>query len=305
MTLPRRRFLQLVAGAAVALPACRARQWHNPIRRSRCAGSWGFRPAAAPTSCPASWGLAVRAARPASRHREQARRRHQYLDPGRGRLAARRLHAAVHAASSAVNVTFFETLPFNLVRDIAPVAGLIDFPLVLVAHPCCRRRPRRADRLAKANPGTVNIASFGTGTTSHLAGELFKMMAGVNIVHVPYRGGAPMITDLIAGQVEVGIRRADRLAAAHPVGRAAGARRGGQHALRRRCPTCRRSARPLPGYEANSWCGVGVPSGTPPEIIARLNREINAGLADPHSQGAARRGRRPRPILFTPAEFGA
>src|SRR5213075_1478095 len=110
------------------------------------------------------------------------------------------------AASAALNVSLFDNLPFNLQRDIAPVAGLIDFPLVMLTHPSLPARtvPELIAH-AKANPGKISIASFGTGTTSHVAGELFKMMAGINLVHVPYRGGAPMVADLIGGQVQVGI----------------------------------------------------------------------------------------------------
>src|SRR5947209_908947 len=110
------------------------------------------------------------------------------------------------AASAAVNVTFFDTLPFNLLRDIAPVSGLIDFPLVMIASPSLP--PRTIAQLitrAKANPGALSLASFGTGSTSHVAGELFKMMAGVDMIHVPYRGGAAMATDLIGGRVQLGI----------------------------------------------------------------------------------------------------
>src|SRR5437879_5809651 len=108
--------------------------------------------------------------------------------------------------SAAVNVSLFDKLPFNLLRDIAPVSGLIDFPLVMIANPGVPATsvPELIAH-AKANPGKVSLASFGTGSTSHVAGELFKMMAGVNMVHVPYRGGAPMVTDLIGGQVQVGI----------------------------------------------------------------------------------------------------
>ena len=108
------------------------------------------------------------------------------------------------AASAALNVSLFDNLPFNLQRDIAPVAGLIDFPLVMLTHPSLPARTvLELIAYAKANPGKISIASFGTGTTSHVAGELFKMTAGVEMAHIPYRGGAPMMTDLIGGQVQV------------------------------------------------------------------------------------------------------
>ena len=207
-------------------------------------------------------------------------------------------------ASAAVNVTLFETLPFNLLRDIAPVSGLIDFPLVMVANPSLPAKTI-ADLVAhaKANPGKISIASFGTGSTSHVAGELFKMMTGVNMIHVPYRGGAAMVADLMGGQVQVGL---DVL-----TGSLAHVRSGTLRALAVAGKT-RSDALPdvptigetVAGYEANSWCGVGVGRGTPPEVIERLNREINAGLADPAVK-ARLAGVATTPIVFTPAEFGA
>jgi tripartite-type tricarboxylate transporter receptor subunit TctC len=207
-------------------------------------------------------------------------------------------------ASAAVNVTLFETLPFNLLRDIAPVSGLIDFPLVMVANPSLPAKTI-ADLVAhaKANPGKISIASFGTGSTSHVAGELFKMMTGVNMIHVPYRGGAAMVADLMGGQVQVGLDvltgslahiRSGTLRALAVAGKAR------SDAL----PDVPTIGETVAGYEANSWCGVGVGRGTPPEVIERLNREINAGLADPAVK-ARLAGVATTPIVFTPAEFGA
>jgi tripartite-type tricarboxylate transporter receptor subunit TctC len=207
-------------------------------------------------------------------------------------------------ASAAVNVTLFETLPFNLLRDIAPVSGLIDFPLVMVANPSLPAKTiPDLVTYAKANPGKISMASFGTGSTSHVAGELFKMMTGVNMIHVPYRGGAAMVADLMGGQVQVGL---DVL-----TGSLAHIRSGTLRALAVAGKT-RSDALPdvptigetVAGYEANSWCGVGVGRGTPPEVIERLNREINAGLADPAVK-ARLAGVATTPIVFTPAEFGA
>ncbi len=110
-----------------------------------------------------------------------------------------------YGASSVVNTSIFDNLPFNIQRDIAPVSGLVAYPMVLIAHPTAPAKTvAELIAHAKANPGKVTMASFGTGSASHLAGELFKMMAGVNMVHVPYRGGAPMMTDLVDGQVQVG-----------------------------------------------------------------------------------------------------
>jgi tripartite-type tricarboxylate transporter receptor subunit TctC len=207
-------------------------------------------------------------------------------------------------ASAAVNVTLFDNLSFNLLRDIAPVSGLIDFPLVMVANPSLPAKTvAELIAHAKANPGRISMASFGTGSTSHVSGELLKIMTGVNMIHVPYRGGAAMVADLIGGQVQVGF---DVL-----TGSLAHIRSGRLRALAV-AGTTRSDALPdvptiaetVAGYEANSWCGLGVPRGTSSEIIDRLNREINAGLANP-----AVRARLSEvattPIFFTPAEFGA
>jgi tripartite-type tricarboxylate transporter receptor subunit TctC len=208
------------------------------------------------------------------------------------------------AASAAVNVSLFDALPFNLLRDIAPVAGLIDFSLVMSANPFVpAKNVAELIALAKANPGKVTLASFGTGSTSHVAGELFKTMTGINMIHVPYRGDAPMITDLVGGQVQVGI---GLLTTSLPHIRA-GALRGlgiGGKSRSDLLPDLPTIGETVAGYEANSWCGLGVPRGTPPEIIERLNGEINAGLANP-----AIRARLTEvattPIFYTPPQFGA
>jgi tripartite-type tricarboxylate transporter receptor subunit TctC len=207
------------------------------------------------------------------------------------------------AASAALNVSLFDNLPFNLQRDIAPVAGLIDFPLVMLTHPSLPAKtiPELIAH-AKANPGKISIASFGTGTTSHVAGELFKMTAGIDMTHIPYRGGAPMMTDLIGGQVQIAfdvltgalshIKSGDVRALAM-----AGATR--YEGL----PDVPTIGETMPLFVANSWCGIGVPRGTPPEIIARLNREVNAGLKDPVVR-AKLTALATTPMFFTPDEFG-
>ena len=206
-------------------------------------------------------------------------------------------------ASVAVNVSLFQNLPFDLLRDVAPVSGLIDFPLVLVANPSFPAKTvAELIAYAKANPGKVTHGSFGTGSTSHVSAELFKMMAGISMTHVPYRGGAPMVTDLIGGQVNVGVdvltgSQAHIKSGALRVIAALGKSR---IEFLPEVPTIGET---VAGYEANSWCGLGVPKGTPPEIVERINREINAGLADPAIKARLAQIAT-TPIHYTPAQFG-
>ena len=207
------------------------------------------------------------------------------------------------AASATVNVSLFKQLPFDLVRDIAPVAGLIDFPLVMVANAALpAKNVAELVAYAKANPRKISIGSFGIGSTSHVAGVLFQQMAGVEMVHVPYRGGAPMMSDLIAGHVQVAF---DVMTGALPQIRA-GAVRALAVAGKTRypgLPDVPTIGETMPLYVANSWCGVGVPRATPAPIIARLNHAINAGLADPVIK-ARLAAVATTPIVFTPDEFG-
>jgi tripartite-type tricarboxylate transporter receptor subunit TctC len=209
-----------------------------------------------------------------------------------------------YSASTLINTIMFPNLPFDVRRDIAPVSGLVAYPMVLVAHPSVPAKTvAELIAHAKANPGKVTMASFGTGSASHLAGELFNMMAGINLVHVPYRGGAPMVTDLIAGQVQVGF---DVMVTSLPQIRTGALRALGVAGNNRfdMLPDVPTIAETLPGYEARTWAGVGAPKGTPPEIIARLNRDINAGLANPTIRARlAELGT--IPMIFTSAEFGA
>jgi tripartite-type tricarboxylate transporter receptor subunit TctC len=184
-------------------------------------------------------------------------------------------------SSNAINATLYNNLAYNFVRDIAPVSTLMRTPLVLEVHPAVPvNNPTEFIAYAKTNPGRLNIASFGTGTISHVAIELFKMMTGTDIVHVPYRGSAPLVTDLLGGQVQGAL---DNLPASIQHIRA-----GKFRALAVTTPV-RSEALPdlptiaefLPGYEATPWNAVGAPKNTPAEIVERLNKEINAGLADP------------------------
>jgi tripartite-type tricarboxylate transporter receptor subunit TctC len=209
-----------------------------------------------------------------------------------------------YGASTLVNTSIFHNLPFDVQRDIAPVAGLVTFPMMLVANPSLPAKSvAELIAHARANPGKVTMASFGTGTASHLAGELFKMMAGIDMVHVPYRGGAPMVTDLIAGQVQVGF---DVMVTSLPHVRTGALRALAVAGSNRfdKLPDVPTIAETVPGYEAGTWAGVGVPKGTPPEIITRLNREIDAGLADPTVKSRlAEIGT--IPMVLSAAEFAA
>src|SRR6516165_10303425 len=186
-----------------------------------------------------------------------------------------------YGASTLINTIMFPNLSFDVRRDIAPVSGLVVYPMVLVAHPSVPAKTvSELIAYAKANPGKVTMASYGTGSASHLAGELFKMMARINLVHVPYRGGAPMMTDLIAGQVQVGF---DTMVTTLPHVRTGALRALGVAGKNRfdMLPDVPTIAETVPGYEGRTWAGVGVPKGTAAEVIARLNHEINAGLANP------------------------
>jgi tripartite-type tricarboxylate transporter receptor subunit TctC len=183
--------------------------------------------------------------------------------------------------NNAINATLYEKLKFNFIADIAAVAGVLRGPLVMVVHPSeSAQTVSEFIAYAKANSGKVNMASSGNGTSVHLAGELFKMMADVQMVHVPYRGEAPALTDLLAGQVQVMFANLPS-AIGH-------IRTGGLRALA--VTTADRSfALPdipavgdaVPGYEASGWFGVGAPKATPGDVIGILNKEINASLDDP------------------------
>jgi len=301
MKLPRRRFLQLAGAAALpALPAI-AQAWPSrPIR-------WvvGY-PAGGSTDLVsrimAQW-LSERLGQTVIIENR----------PGGGTNLA--TQAVVNApadgytlllavATNAINVTLYESLPFNFLRDIDPVAGFAEFPLVMeVAAAVPARNIAEFIAYAKANPGKINIASFGTATISHLAIEMFKAATGVDIVHVPYRGGAPMVTDMLGGTIQAG---ADALPNSLPH-----IRRGALRALAMTnatrspiLPDVPTVSETLAGFDVTTWSGIGVPRGTPTEIIERLNREINAGLANPAVMARlAEVGA--TPIVMSPAAFGA
>jgi tripartite-type tricarboxylate transporter receptor subunit TctC len=183
--------------------------------------------------------------------------------------------------SAAVNATLFDKLNFNFINDIAPVANVVRVPNVIAVHPSfpAKTVPEFIAH-AKANPGKVSMATAGNGSTSHIFGELFKMMAGVNLVAVPYRGGGPALIDMLSGQVHVIFV---------PIPASIEYVRSGRLRALGVTSTTRLEVLPdlppvaefVPGYEASSWYGIGAPRNTPAEIIEKLNREIDAGLADP------------------------
>jgi tripartite-type tricarboxylate transporter receptor subunit TctC len=184
-------------------------------------------------------------------------------------------------AAAAINATLYEKLNFNFIRDIAPIAGVIRTPNVMVVNPSFPAKTvPEFIAYAKANPGKINFASPGIGTSNHLSGELFKMMAGIDMLHVPYRGTAAALTDLLGGQVEVYF---------DPIPSSIEHIRAGRLRVLAVTTMMRSEALPdiptlgefLPGYEASAWFGFGAPKNTPIAVIDKLNTEINAGLADP------------------------
>ena len=281
MTLPRRQFLHLAAGAA-ALPAVSRFAWAQTYPSRPVRMIVGFAAGGATDILARLIGqwLSERLGQPFVIENR----------PGAGSNIA--TEAVVRAppdgytlllvgSPNAINATLYDKLNFNFIRDIAPVASIIRGALVMVVHPSVPAKTvPEFIAYAKANPGKINMASGGIGGITHIAGELFKMMAGVDMVHVPYRGVAPALTDLLGGQVQVIFAN---LAPSIEYIRA-----GKLRALAVTTAT-RSEALPdiptvgefVPGYEASSWFGVGAPKNTPAEIVDKLNKEINAGLADP------------------------
>jgi len=280
MKLPRRKFLHLAAGAA-ALPA---------VSRIAWAQSYPSRPVRWIVPAPPGGPLDI-----------VARLFGQWLSerlgqpfivenrPGGGTNIATEMVARAPAdgytllsvvTAAAINATLYDKLNFNFIRDIAPVASIIRVPLVMVINPSIRASTvPEFIAYAKANPGTISLASPGTGTAPHVAGELFKMMTGVNMLHVPYRGDAPAFTDLLGGQVQVYFPTT--------ISSIEHIKTGKLRALAVTTAT-RVEALPdiptmgdfIPDYEASNWYGVGAPKNTPTEIVGKLNNEINAALAD-------------------------
>ncbi|OLB78182.1 MAG: MFS transporter [Alphaproteobacteria bacterium 13_2_20CM_2_64_7] len=203
----------------------------------------------------------------------------------------------------AINPALYEKLPFDFIRDSVPVAGTMRLANVMEVHPAVpANNVAEFIAYAKANPGKINFASGGVGTSPHLSGELLKTMTGINLVHVPYRGTAPALSDLLAGQVEVlfdnipgsiGHIRSGKV-------RALGVTGSKRVAAIPEVPTMGET---VPGYDVSIWYGIAAPRGTPPEIVAKLNQAVNAVLADPKLQARlAELGGEPMPT--TPAQFG-
>src|SRR5579871_3436431 len=281
MEIARRRFLHLAA-AAVALPAGARQAWAQPYPTRPVRLIVGF-PAGGPNDISerlmGEW-LSERLGQ-------------QFVienRPGAGGNVGTELVVRAPAdgytllllpAPAAINATLYDNLSFNVIRDIAPVAGILRVPEVMVVNPSVPARSvPEFIAYAKANPGKINMASAGNGTVPHVAGELFKFMAAVDLVRVGYRGGGPALIDLLSGQVQVmfeatlstlpyikaGKLRALAVTSAVPCAALPGVPTMGQF---------------VPGYEATAWFGLGAPKNTPIEIVDRLNREVNAGLANP------------------------
>jgi tripartite-type tricarboxylate transporter receptor subunit TctC len=284
MKLPRRTFLHLAAGAA-ALPT---------VSRVAWAQAYPSRPVRIIVPAAPSGAYDIMARLIGQRLSERLGQPFVIDNrPGGGtnigteavvRAPADGYTLLIVGTTQATNAALYDKPNFDLIRDIAPIAGVFRGALVMVVHPSVPARSvPEFIAYAKANPRKVNMASSGTGSTSHVAGELFKMMAGIDMVHVPYRGGGPAVTDLLGGQVQVYFASTPASIEYIKAGRLRGL------AL---TTATRSEALPdiptvgefVPGYEASYWAGIGAPKGTPAEIVDKLNKEINAALADPNTK---------------------
>jgi len=278
--LPRRKFLHLAAGAA-ALPVAARTAWAQayPSRPVRLIVP--FTPG----------GAADLTARLVSQWLTEHLGQQLIIEnrPGAGtnigteavvKAPADGYTLLLVSVANTVNATLYDKLSFDFTRDIAGVAGLIRGPLVMEVHPSVPARtvPEFIAH-AKTNPGRINLASAGNGTPSHMAGELFRLATGVNWVHVPYRGAAPAMTDVLAGQVQVIF---DNLPTSLEHIKAGKVRPLAVTTVTRAAPLPEipTVAEFVPGYEVSSWFGIGAPKGVPAEIVAKLNSDINAALSD-------------------------
>jgi tripartite-type tricarboxylate transporter receptor subunit TctC len=283
MKLPRRQFLHLAAGAA-ALPAM------SRIAAAQ-AQSYPTRPVRWVVGFPAGQGADI-VTRIMAQWLSERLGQPFVVDNRPGASSNIATELVVHApadgytllsvnSSNLVNATLYEKLPYNFIRDIDPVASIDRVPLVMEVNP---RVPVKTVpefiAYAKANPGKLNMASGGNGNSTHMAGELFKMMTGVDLIHVPYRGSAPALTDLLGGQVQVMF---DIIASSIEHIRSGKLRALAVTTAARQetLPDVPTVGEFVPGYEAIAVTGVGTPKGTAAAIVNKLNAEINAGLADP------------------------
>jgi len=275
----RRVFLQLTAGAAAAAHPRLASALDYPIRPMRLIN--GF----------AAGGAADISARLVAQWLSERFDRQCIVEDHTGAGGNIATEEVVRAApdghtllnctfSNALSASLFPKLKFDFVRDIAPVAGSVRLPLILLVHPSVAAKTvPEFIAFAKANPGKIDFPSAGIGSSEHMAGELFKMMAGVDLVHVPFRGGAPAITALIAGQVQAYFCATPTSLSGIKAGmRALAVTTAARSELLPDVPTIGET---LSGYEVSVWFGIGAPKRTPGEIIGKLNEVINIGLAEP------------------------
>jgi tripartite-type tricarboxylate transporter receptor subunit TctC len=205
--------------------------------------------------------------------------------------------------ANTINATLYKKLNFNFLKDIDPVANVVEVPNVMEVNPDVPAKTvAEFIAYAKANPDKINVASSGNGTSIHLSGELFKMMTGLKLTHVPYKGSAPMLTDLLGGQVQVTF---DNLPSSIAHIRAGKLRALGVSTSKRspELPDVPTIAETVPGYEASAFFGFGVPHGTPKEIVDVLNKQINLALQDPDMQ-AKLKDLGGQPVPGSPADFG-
>ena len=285
MKLPRRRFLHLALGAA-ALPA---------VPRLARAQAYPTKPVRIIVTFPPG-SVSDILARPLAQWLQEQLGQPFVIDnrPGAGGTIG--TEAAVRASPDGytlllvagahmVNATLYDKLSFNFIRDIAPIVGTSRESAVLTVNPSVPARTvPEFIAYAKANPGKINMASAGVGSPSHVTGELFKMMTGVNMLHVPYRGSPPAFTDLIAGQVQVTFQTTSASIAHIRAGtlRALAVTTTSRSVVLPDLPSVSEF---VPGYEASAVWGLGAPRNTPAEIVDKLNKEINAALADPKFKG--------------------
>jgi tripartite-type tricarboxylate transporter receptor subunit TctC len=281
MKLPRRKFLHLAAGAA-ALPA---------VSRITWAQAYPTRPVRVVVGAPPGGGHDI-TARLMGRWLSDRLGQPFVIDNRPGGSENIATEAVVRSSpdgytillvtgTNAINTTLYEKLSFNFNRDIALIAGIARVPEVMVANLSVPAKTvPEFIAYAKTNPSKLNMASGGIGTPSHMAGELFKMMTGVEMVHVPYRGVAPALTDLISGQVQV-MFGASTSSIGHIKAARVRALAVTTETRSEELPDIPTVGEFLPGYEASNWYGIGAPRNTPVEVIDKLNKEINAGLADP------------------------